>query len=165
MAPVGIGLALFISELLGTNYTGGSLNPARSFGPDVVLGTFEHYHWIYWIAPYSAAIVTSAFYTGLKYFQYESVNIGQDADESKQVFKDRFGNVMGVLETMDATEFQFVKAAQPEPQPSENEGTVVSNSSQRNGLTAAGMVKKSRQDQEDAAAINLPQSEVGNNVA
>ena len=61
VAPVGIGLSLFIAELggkrvnapvrpflidAGVYYTGGSLNPARSFGPDVVLGTFEHYHWV-----------------------------------------------------------------------------------------------------------------------
>lgn len=30
----------------GVYYTGGSLNPARSFGPDVVLGKFENYHWV-----------------------------------------------------------------------------------------------------------------------
>lgn len=164
LAPVGIGLALFIAELLATNYTGGSLNPARTFGPDVVLGTFAHYHWIYWIAPYGAAIIASGFYWLLKYFQYESANIGQDSDESKQVLKDAYGNVIGVLETMAATEFAFVKQAQT---PAENEGTgtVVSNSSQQNGLTAAGMVKKSRQEQEEAAAINLAPSEVHNKVA
>jgi len=43
IAPIGIGLALFVAELLGVYYTGGSLNPARSFGPDVVLGQFEGY--------------------------------------------------------------------------------------------------------------------------
>ncbi|KAG9000272.1 hypothetical protein FRB94_005587 [Tulasnella sp. JGI-2019a] len=46
VAPIGIGLALFIAELMGVFYTGGSLNPARSFGPSVVLRTFTHYHWI-----------------------------------------------------------------------------------------------------------------------
>jgi aquaporin related protein len=51
IAPIGIGLALFVAELLGVYYTGGSLNPARSFGPDVVLKTFEGYHWIYWVGP------------------------------------------------------------------------------------------------------------------
>lgn len=61
IAPIGIGLALFIAELSGmipesiiwdtltssgVYYTGGSLNPARSFGPDVVTRTFEDYHWV-----------------------------------------------------------------------------------------------------------------------
>lgn len=47
IAPVGIGLALFIAEMVGVYYTGGSLNPARSFGPCVVTGIFDHDHWIY----------------------------------------------------------------------------------------------------------------------
>lgn len=47
IAPVGIGLALFIAELVGVYYTGGSLNPARSFGPCVVTGVFDSDHWIY----------------------------------------------------------------------------------------------------------------------
>jgi aquaporin rerated protein, other eukaryote len=47
MAPVGIGLALFVAELVGVYYTGGSLNPARSFGPCVITGTFDREHWIY----------------------------------------------------------------------------------------------------------------------
>ena len=50
LAPVGIGLALFIAELSSVYFTGGSLNPARSFGPCVVLHTFPHYHWIYWVS-------------------------------------------------------------------------------------------------------------------
>ncbi|SAM82483.1 uncharacterized protein UBRO_04479 [Ustilago bromivora] len=167
LAPVGIGLALFLAELLGTNYTGGSLNPARSLGPNVVLGLFESYDWIYFIAPYAAAVVTAGFYQGLKYFQYESANIGQDADDSKQVFKDAYGNIVGVLETMSASEFSFVKAA---AQPAENESTqsvhtVVSSSSRDEGLTAAGMAKKARHDQEKAAAVSLAPSEVNNNVA
>lgn len=45
IAPVGIGLSLFIAELFGVQYTGGSLNPARSFGPCVVLHSFHSYHW------------------------------------------------------------------------------------------------------------------------
>ena len=32
--------------LTGVYYTGGSLNPARSFGPDVINAQFEDYHWV-----------------------------------------------------------------------------------------------------------------------
>ncbi|EST05137.1 Major intrinsic protein [Kalmanozyma brasiliensis GHG001] len=162
LAPVGIGLALFLAELLGTNYTGGSLNPARTLGPNVVRGEFNGYDWIYWIAPYAAAIITSGFYTLLKYFQYESANIGQDADDSRQVFKDAYGNVIGVLETMAASEFAFVKQTAMR---SDNEGTVVSNSSMSNGITAAQAVKKSREDKEKAAAIDLGPNSVPNGTA
>jgi glycerol uptake facilitator-like aquaporin len=47
IAPVGIGLALFIAELVGVQFTGGSLNPARSFGPCAITGKFDEEHWIY----------------------------------------------------------------------------------------------------------------------
>lgn len=48
VAPVGIGLALFVGELGCVLYTGGALNPARAFGPSVVVTSFPGYHYIYW---------------------------------------------------------------------------------------------------------------------
>lgn len=60
IAPVGIGLALFITEMVGVYYTGGSLNPARSFGPCVVTGIFDKDHWVYctsfFLCPFSPYI-------------------------------------------------------------------------------------------------------------
>ena len=47
LAPIGIGLALFIAHLSGAYFTGASLNPIRSFGPQVVTRNFPGYHWIY----------------------------------------------------------------------------------------------------------------------
>ena len=81
IAPVGIGLSLFIAELMGVYYTGGSLNPARSFGPCVVLGEFYHYHWIYWLGPILGALLASAFYMLIKALEYETVNPGQDGPD------------------------------------------------------------------------------------
>ncbi|KPV77377.1 uncharacterized protein RHOBADRAFT_10063, partial [Rhodotorula graminis WP1] len=66
LAPIGIGLALFIAELLGVYYTGGSLNPARSFGPSVVLHDFDTYHWIYWLGPAMGATLAAGFYKFIK---------------------------------------------------------------------------------------------------
>ncbi|KAH7125631.1 aquaporin-like protein, partial [Dendryphion nanum] len=48
--PMYIGLTLFVAEICGVYFTGGSLNPARSFGPAVVAG-FTSYQWIYWLGP------------------------------------------------------------------------------------------------------------------
>lgn len=62
IAPVGIGLALFIAELSGVYFTGGSLNPARSFGPAVIAGEFYGYHWIYWVGPGLGSLVAVGFY-------------------------------------------------------------------------------------------------------
>lgn len=81
VAPVGIGLALFIAELGGVYYTGGSLNPARSLGPCVVAASFPTEHWIYWVGPIIGALVAVIFYKVIKALQYETVNPGQDSQE------------------------------------------------------------------------------------
>jgi aquaporin rerated protein, other eukaryote len=47
VAPVGIGLALFVGHLSNVYWTGAGLNPARSFGPNVVTASFPTYDWIY----------------------------------------------------------------------------------------------------------------------
>jgi len=80
LAPVGIGLSLFIAELMSVYYTGGSLNPARSFGPSVVLRTFNGYHWIYWLGPALGATVAAGFYKFIKYLEYETVLGPEDGD-------------------------------------------------------------------------------------
>ncbi|USP79069.1 hypothetical protein yc1106_06343 [Curvularia clavata] len=84
IAPVGIGLALFIGELVGVYYTGGSLNPARSFGPCVVTGVFDKDHWIYWVGPGVGAILALLFYQFIKILEYEVANPGQDDDGRDQ---------------------------------------------------------------------------------
>lgn len=56
ISPISIGLALFLAELVGVFYTGGAVNPARAFGPDVVLGKFDGYHWIYWYVTARSAL-------------------------------------------------------------------------------------------------------------
>ena len=81
IAPIGIGLSLFIAELMGVYYTGGSLNPARSFGPSVVVHQFHSYHWIYWLGPILGALLASGFYMFIKALEYETVNPEQDAGE------------------------------------------------------------------------------------
>ncbi|KAI9691361.1 MAG: hypothetical protein M1820_009698 [Bogoriella megaspora] len=84
MAPVGIGLALFIAELVGVYYTGGSLNPARSFGPCVVNGKFDSEHWIYWVGPAVGALIAVVFYKFIKILEYEMANPGADDDAREQ---------------------------------------------------------------------------------
>ena len=81
LAPVGIGLALFVAELVGVFYTGGSLNPARSFGPCVVTKTFPNYHYIYWAGPLMGTLLAWGMYKIVKSVEYETVNPGQDFDD------------------------------------------------------------------------------------
>lgn len=85
LAPVGIGLALFVAELTGVNFTGGSVNPARSFGPDAVRGDFPAHHWIYWIGPILGGLLAAAFYKFVKILEYETANPGQDEVDPRRV--------------------------------------------------------------------------------
>ncbi|RAL58316.1 hypothetical protein DID88_006428 [Monilinia fructigena] len=41
IAPIGIGMALFVAHMIAIPLTGASLNPARSFGPAAILGTLD----------------------------------------------------------------------------------------------------------------------------
>ncbi|KAK3068301.1 Aquaporin-1 [Teratosphaeriaceae sp. CCFEE 6253] len=79
LAPIGIGLSLFIAELVGVYFTGGSLNPARSFGPAVVNHHFVGYHWIYWLGPILGSFVAAGFYKLMKMLEFETANPNQDA--------------------------------------------------------------------------------------
>ncbi|KAB2569374.1 Aquaporin-1, partial [Lasiodiplodia theobromae] len=83
LAPIGIGLAMFIAELSGVYFTGGSLNPARSFGPDVIMHTFDGYHWIYWVGPALGSLLAVVLYRLIKTLEYETANPGQDFDENE----------------------------------------------------------------------------------
>ncbi|KAF2709975.1 aquaporin-like protein [Pleomassaria siparia CBS 279.74] len=85
IAPIGIGLSLFVAELTGVYFTGGSLNPARSFGPAVVNRHFEGYHWIYWAGPILGAAVAAGFYKFIKILEYETANPDQDAQETHMI--------------------------------------------------------------------------------
>ena len=50
IAPFAIGATIFAGALVTGPLTGGSFNPARTFGPAVVGGIWTA-HWLYWLAP------------------------------------------------------------------------------------------------------------------
>ncbi|KAH8689984.1 aquaporin-like protein [Talaromyces proteolyticus] len=83
LAPVGIGLTFFLTELCGIYYTGGSLNFARSLGPAIVNHHFPHYFWIYFLGPLLGSGLASGFYALLNMMRYQTVNPGQDCDSSE----------------------------------------------------------------------------------
>jgi aquaporin related protein len=68
VAPIGIDLSLFVVQIAGVNYSGSSVNPARSFGPCVASANFSEYHSIYWLRPMMGAIVAAGFYHFIKVF-------------------------------------------------------------------------------------------------
>lgn len=57
-----VGFAVTVGCLFGGPYTGGSMNPARSFGPAWALGIWKN-HWIYWFGPLTGSITAALVYT------------------------------------------------------------------------------------------------------
>lgn len=76
-SPIGIGLALFITQLVGGPFTGASLNPSRSFGAAVAAHHFPGYHWIYWLGPFLGSLLAVAFYKIVKVLEIETALVVQ----------------------------------------------------------------------------------------
>ena len=61
IAGFGIGLTVFVDILVGGPLTGGSMNPARTFGP-ALAGGFWQNDLVYWIGPIVGAIIAALIY-------------------------------------------------------------------------------------------------------
>src|SRR5438309_4179225 len=57
----GIGLTVAFDILAGGAITGASMNPARSFGPALIIGNW-HWHILYWLAPIAGACSAALVY-------------------------------------------------------------------------------------------------------
>jgi len=64
LAGVAIGFTLGFNVIFGGSISGGSLNPARSFGPALITGNFD-FNWLYWIAPIFGALIAAGVYKAL----------------------------------------------------------------------------------------------------
>jgi MIP family channel proteins len=56
-----IGLTVAFDILAGGAITGASMNPARSFGPALIMGNW-HWHLLYWVAPIAGACSAALVY-------------------------------------------------------------------------------------------------------
>jgi MIP family channel proteins len=63
-AGIAIGLTVGLEAACMGPITGASMNPARSFGPALLTGLWQH-HWIYWIAPILGAQLAMIVYRRL----------------------------------------------------------------------------------------------------
>ncbi len=59
ISAFGVGAYIILAGLWSSPISGASMNPARSFGPDLVLWNFSSY-WVYLVAPIAGALVAVA---------------------------------------------------------------------------------------------------------
>lgn len=94
-APLAIGLTVATGIFVTGNSTGGSMNPARSFGPALVNNKWAA-HWVYWAGPIVGGVVAALLYQ--KAFRARSAEEQQElqsyayqpaVDKETEVISDR----------------------------------------------------------------------------
>jgi MIP family channel proteins len=80
---IAIGATIILAGIIGIQVSGASMNPARSFGPALILvgdGSGLSYNWIYWVAPIIGSILAVYSFKMVKASE-ESTTISSDNDK------------------------------------------------------------------------------------
>lgn len=77
IAPIAIGFVVGANILAAGPFSGGSMNPARSFGPAVVSGDFSQ-NWIYWLGPLIGGGLAGLVYGDIFIGSYTAAPVSED---------------------------------------------------------------------------------------
>ncbi|KAH7659404.1 Major intrinsic protein [Dioscorea alata] len=72
IAPIAIGFIVGANILAAGPFSGGSMNPARSFGPAVASGDFSG-HWVYWLGPLIGGALAGLIYGDVFIASYDPI--------------------------------------------------------------------------------------------
>ena len=61
ISGLAIGFTITLDILMGGVLTGGAMNPARAFGPQLLSGTWSHW-WVWYIGPFAGAVIAASLY-------------------------------------------------------------------------------------------------------
>ncbi|XP_070533272.1 aquaporin-like [Ptychodera flava] len=75
-----VGAAYAMNTLWAYNFTGASMNPARTLGPFLVLNTWED-HWIYWAGPFAGGCIAAVVYV---YIFDPSIEVGSPSSSKSR---------------------------------------------------------------------------------
>lgn len=67
---LGIGIIILVAHVCIIPFTNCGINPARSFGPAVVMGIWDD-HWIFWIAPMLGGVIAALLYEFVFFYESE----------------------------------------------------------------------------------------------
>lgn len=82
---LGIGIAIWVSHVCLIPYTNCGINPARSFGPAVVMNLWDD-HWIFWIGPLIGGLLAALLYNFVFYVEErEDENIKPNRESTYQL--------------------------------------------------------------------------------
>ncbi|KAK4365184.1 hypothetical protein RND71_016542 [Anisodus tanguticus] len=77
IAPIAIGFIVGANILAAGPFSGGSMNPARSFGPAVVAGDISQ-NWIYWAGPPVGGGLAGLIYDGVFIRSHDPLPVSED---------------------------------------------------------------------------------------